>query len=98
MPLYEYECARCHSRFEKIEKVGARQTRKCIKCGARATRLVAAPAIQFKGAGWYVTDYGRRGGTSAAAEKTEASEKADKEKKDSKPGKQEKSPAKAKEK
>jgi putative FmdB family regulatory protein len=98
LPLYEYECARCHARFEKIEKVGARQTRKCVKCGARATRLVAAPAIQFKGAGWYVTDYARKGGSSAPVEKTEASEKADKEKKDSKPGKQEKTPVKAKEK
>jgi predicted nucleic acid-binding Zn ribbon protein len=57
---------------------------------------VAAPAIQFKGAGWYVTDYARKSGTST--EKTEASEKADKEKKDSKPGKQEKTPVKAKEK
>ena len=98
MPLYEYECARCHTRFEKIEKVGARQTRTCIKCGARAKRLVAAPAIQFKGAGWYVTDYGRKGGSAPKAEKTEASEKADKEKKDAKPGKQEKAPAKTKEK
>jgi putative FmdB family regulatory protein len=98
LPLYEYECARCHARFEKIEKVGARQTRKCIKCGARAIRLVAAPAIQFKGAGWYVTDYARKGGSAAPIEKTEATEKADKEKKDAKPGKQEKTPAKTKEK
>ncbi|MFZ0819820.1 MAG: FmdB family zinc ribbon protein [Candidatus Acidiferrales bacterium] len=98
MPLYEYECARCHARFEKIEKVGARQTRKCIKCGARAIRLVAAPAIQFKGAGWYVTDYARTSGPGATTEKTEASEKADKEKKDSKHGKQEKAPAKSKDK
>ena len=98
MQLYEYECARCHTRFEKIEKVGARQTRTCIKCGARAKRLIAAPAIQFKGAGWYVTDYGRKGGAGPKTEKTEASEKADKEKKDSKPEKQEKAPAKTKDK
>ena len=104
MPLYEYECPRCHARFEKIEKAGARQTRTCIKCGARAKRLLSAPAIQFKGAGWYVTDYGRKGGSDSKPEKTEASEKADKEKKDSKPvkqekqEKQEKTPAKSKEK
>jgi putative FmdB family regulatory protein len=90
LPLYEYECPRCHARFEKIEKAGARQTRTCIKCGARAQRLLSAPAIQFKGAGWYVTDYGRKGGSDSKPEKTEASEKADKEKKDSKPAKQEK--------
>ncbi|HEV3219735.1 MAG TPA: FmdB family zinc ribbon protein [Candidatus Acidoferrales bacterium] len=101
MPLYEYECPRCHTRFEKIEKTGARQTRTCIKCGARAKRLLSAPAIQFKGAGWYVTDYAGKGRSEPKAEKTEASEKADKEKKDSKvqkPEKQEKAPAKAKDK
>ncbi len=97
MPLYEYECPRCHTRFEKIEKVGARQTRTCIKCGARAKRLMAAPAIQFKGAGWYVTDYASKSGSAVKPEKTEASEKTDKEKKDSKTEKQEKAPAKTKE-
>lgn len=56
MPLYEYECAKGH-RFEKIEPVTAKTVQKCPKCGARAERLLAAPAIQFKGSGWYVTDY-----------------------------------------
>ena len=98
MPLYEYECPRCHTRFEKIEKFGARQTRTCIKCGGRAKRLLAAPAIQFKGAGWYVTDYARKGGAGAKTEKAEAPEKADKEKKETKPEKHEKAPAKSKEK
>jgi putative FmdB family regulatory protein len=101
LPLYEYECARCHARFEKIEKFGARQTRTCIKCGARAQRLVAAPAIQFKGAGWYVTDYATRSGTASKAEKAdtaEKAEKAEKDKKESKPEKQDKTPAKSKEK
>lgn len=57
MPLYEYECSKCGHRFEKIENVGASETKKCPKCGAKAERLLAAPAIQFKGSGWYVTDY-----------------------------------------
>lgn len=56
MPLYEYECSKGH-RFEKIEPVTAKTVQKCPKCGARAERLLAAPAIQFKGSGWYVTDY-----------------------------------------
>lgn len=56
MPLYEYECSNGH-RFEKIERVTAKTVQKCPKCGARAERLLAAPAIQFKGSGWYVTDY-----------------------------------------
>ncbi len=57
MPLYEYKCAKCGHRFEKIESVGASETKKCPKCGGRAERQLAAPAIQFKGSGWYVTDY-----------------------------------------
>ncbi len=57
MPLYEYECSKCGKRFEKIEKVTAPHRQKCPDCGARADRLLAAPAIQFRGSGWYSTDY-----------------------------------------
>lgn len=66
MPLYEYQCEKCGKRFEKIESVSASRIKKCPECGARAERLLAAPAIQFKGSGWYVTDYA---GKSAAASK-----------------------------
>ena len=57
MPLYEYKCVKCGHRFEKIESVSASTTKRCPKCGAKAERMLAAPAIQFKGSGWYVTDY-----------------------------------------
>jgi putative FmdB family regulatory protein len=57
LPLYEYKCVKCGHRFEKIESVNASETKKCPKCGARAERMASAPAIQFKGSGWYVTDY-----------------------------------------
>lgn len=57
LPLYEYRCVKCGHRFEKIENVSASERKKCVKCGNKAERLVAAPAIQFKGSGWYVTDY-----------------------------------------
>lgn len=93
MPLYEYLCVRCHHRFERIDKFTARKTRKCPKCGDKAQRQLAAPAIQFKGAGWYVTDYGGKGKGESKAEKQDTAEKADKaasEKKDSKPVKTEK--------
>jgi putative FmdB family regulatory protein len=73
VPLYEYECAKCHHRFEKIERVDASTTKKCPECGARASRLPSAPAIQFKGSGWYVTDYA--GKNSAAASEEKSSEK-----------------------
>lgn len=71
MPLYEYKCRKCGHRFEKIESVNSSTTKKCPKCGATAERLLAAPAIQFKGTGWYVTDYA---GKSAAKNSGEASE------------------------
>jgi putative FmdB family regulatory protein len=95
VPLYEYECPKCHHRFELIEKVGAPETHKCPKCGAKAERLLAAPAIQFKGSGWYVTDYaGKSGGASGSdggdksSEKSGNSDKSAKgEKKESKPEK-----------
>lgn len=71
MPLYEYKCRKCGHRFEKIESVNSSITKKCPKCGATAERLLAAPAIQFKGTGWYVTDYA---GKNAAKNSGEASE------------------------
>lgn len=70
MPLYEYKCEKCGHVFEKIEKVSASTTKKCPKCGAKAGRQFAAPAIQFKGSGWYVTDYAGKG--APPAEKKEA--------------------------
>jgi putative FmdB family regulatory protein len=60
VPLYEYKCAKCGQRFEKIEKVDAPVRRKCAACGGRAERMLASPAIQFKGTGWYITDYARQ--------------------------------------
>ena len=80
MPLYEYKCGKCGHRFEKIETVSASETKKCPKCGAKAERQLAAPAIQFKGSGWYVTDYAGKSpsaapkdnGDSSSATKSEA--------------------------
>ena len=73
MPLYEYECSKGH-RFEKIESYSAKTVQKCPKCGARAKRLIAAPAIQFKGSGWYVTDYaGKKSAPSAGDSAGDAS-------------------------
>lgn len=59
MPLYEYECGKCGKHFEKIEKLDGPHLKKCPACGGRVERLMSAPAIQFKGSGWYVTDYAR---------------------------------------
>ena len=78
MPLYEYQCTKCKQRTEKIESVAGPHLRKCPHCGGKVERLQSAPAIQFKGSGWYVTDYaGKSGGKEAAAEKTEKTDKAE---------------------
>jgi putative FmdB family regulatory protein len=63
VPLYEYECKRCHHRFERIQKYSDPLVRKCPKCKVgRVEKLLSAPAVQFKGTGWYVTDYGAKKG------------------------------------
>ena len=57
MPLYEYECLDCGERMEILQSHGERAKRKCPDCGGRLKKAVSAPAFQFKGSGWYVTDY-----------------------------------------
>jgi len=65
MPLYEYECLRCARRTERIESFSGPHLKKCPHCGGKVERLLAAPAIQLKGGGWYVTDYAHKGGPSS---------------------------------
>lgn len=62
MPLYEYQCAQC-GRFELIQKFSDQPLSVCPTCGQEVQKLLSAPAIQFKGTGWYITDYARKGGT-----------------------------------
>ena len=57
MPLYEYRCEKCGYKYEKIQKFGAEPELVCPKCGGTLERPLTAPALQFKGAGWYVNDY-----------------------------------------
>ena len=66
MPLYEYECKQCHQRLEKIQSFSAPPEKVCPKCGGELERVISAPAIQFKGAGWYVNDYAKSGSKAAA--------------------------------
>lgn len=61
MPLYEYECDKCGSRFEQIQKFSDPPVTKHDGCGGKVRKLLSAPAIQFKGSGWYITDYARAG-------------------------------------
>jgi putative FmdB family regulatory protein len=61
MPLYEYECDACGHRFEVIQKFSDAPLETCEKCGGTVRKLLSSPAIQFKGSGWYITDYARAG-------------------------------------
>jgi putative FmdB family regulatory protein len=61
MPLYEYQCEACHNRFERIQKFSDPPIETCPVCGKGPVRkLVSSPAIQFKGSGWYITDYAKK--------------------------------------
>ena len=60
MPLYEYQCKKCGHRFEKIQKFSDKMVKKCPECGGPVEQMISAPAVQFKGSGWYVTDYAKK--------------------------------------
>jgi putative FmdB family regulatory protein len=70
MPLYEYQCKKCHHRFEKIQKFSDRPIKKCPECGGPVEKLLSASSVQFKGSGWYVTDYAKKSsaGTSSSSD------------------------------
>ncbi len=71
MPLYEYECSACGHRFEIIQRFSDLPAETCVACGqGPVLKLLSAPAVHFKGTGWYVTDYAKKSG--AAAVKTDA--------------------------
>lgn len=81
MPLYEYECEACRRRFEVIQKFSDPLIEQCESCGGKVRKLLSSPAIQFKGSGWYITDYARKasssGGSSTGETKTSGDGKAD---------------------
>ena len=84
MPLYEYECKKCGHRFEKIQLYSARMVKNCPECGGQVEQMISAPAVQFKGSGWYVTDYAKKS-SSPGSSGDSASKDKDKDKKDDKP-------------
>jgi putative FmdB family regulatory protein len=65
MPLYEYECKKCGHRFERIQRFSDPMVKKCPECGGKVEQMISAPAVQFKGSGWYVTDYAKKSGSSS---------------------------------
>jgi putative FmdB family regulatory protein len=68
MPLYEYQCDACGHRFEVIQKYSDAPIDICPKCGSAVHKLLSSPAIQFKGSGWYITDYAKKSGVGGKSE------------------------------
>ena len=65
MPLYEYKCTKCGHEFEALQKAKDKPLEVCPECGGPLRKLISSPAIQFKGNGWYVTDYAKKSSTPA---------------------------------
>lgn len=88
MPLYEYKCKKCGHRFEEIQQYSDKPIKRCPKCKkGTVEKLLSAPAVMFKGSGWYVTDYARKGsagGSSESGDKGDSGEKGNSSAKDSK--------------
>ena len=88
MPIYEYECRKCKAHTEAFQKVNDKPLTKCPKCGGRLDKRISAPAIQFKGSGWYVTDYAGKATKDSDASSETKTEKSDKKaQKESSPAK-----------
>jgi len=83
MPIYEYQCKKCKHRFEKIQKFSDPHVKKCPKCGAALELFISSSAVQFKGSGWYVTDYAKKSGGGSASNGDSASKKEGKTKSES---------------
>src|SRR3989440_2139240 len=77
MPLYEYECKKCGHRFEKIQKFSDRMVKKCPECGGQVEQMISAPAVQFKGSGWYVTDYAKKSSSPGSSGDSGSKDKSD---------------------
>jgi putative FmdB family regulatory protein len=86
MPLYEYQCKKCHHRFERIQKFSDPHVKKCPDCGGPVEQVLSAPAVQFKGSGWYVTDYAKKSssGTSGGSSNGDSAKSESREKKEEK--------------
>jgi len=77
VPLYEYKCLKCGRKTEKIENMNGPHLKKCPHCGGKVEAMFSAPAIQFKGSGWYVTDYGGKKSGSDSGKEEKATESKD---------------------
>lgn len=72
MPIYEYICEKCRKRIERMQRVSDPPCQKCPQCGGPLRKLVSSPAIQFKGSGFYITDYAKKNGPTPESKKKSA--------------------------
>jgi putative FmdB family regulatory protein len=87
MPIYEYQCKKCKAHTEAFQKITDKPLTKCKKCGGRLEKVISAPAIQFKGSGWYVTDYSGKATKGEKSESETTEKKSDTKTKESSPAK-----------
>jgi putative FmdB family regulatory protein len=87
MPIYEYECKKCGHRFERIQRFSDPLVKRCPECGGKVEQVLSAPAVQFKGSGWYVTDYAKKpaGGSAKSDSDGKGDSSKDSGKKETKP-------------
>ena len=69
MPIYEFRCKKCNDQIEVFQKHSDKPPTRCRKCGGRMEKQFSRTSVQFKGEGWYVTDYARKGGVAEKVEK-----------------------------
>lgn len=76
MPIYEYKCQKCGALIEALQKIHAAPLKICSTCGGELKKQVSSPAIQFKGSGWYITDYAHKGANCSAPPEKNSTKKA----------------------
>jgi putative FmdB family regulatory protein len=79
VPIYEYRCQKCRHTFEKIQKFSDAPVKKCPECGGPVEKLLSPSTVQFKGSGWYVTDYARKAESSKSGASESGSTKSEKD-------------------
>jgi len=78
MPLYEYQCLQCGKRTEVLQRLGEAPLAACPQCGGEVKKLISSPAFQFKGTGWYATDYaGKKTGAESKSEESKSEGKSE---------------------
>jgi putative FmdB family regulatory protein len=94
LPLYEYRCRKCGKVVEKIQKFSDPLLKTCESCGGKLEQVISAPAFQFKGTGWYVTDYARKSLSESSSPKSDGASSKTSESKPAAPASESKAPVK----